>query len=90
MINYKLPSKRITLRSFGFHLRDRGVKVGEKIYNKLVRDKIPQIVQQDNKVPYTHVATQQEVKPLLLQKLIEELEEFKATPNEEELADILK
>ncbi|QIZ07620.1 nucleoside triphosphate pyrophosphohydrolase [Priestia megaterium] len=64
--------------------------MGEKIYNKLVRDKIPQIVKQDKKVPFTHVASEQEVKPLLLHKLIEELEEFKATPNEEELADILE
>lgn len=64
--------------------------MGEKIYNKLVRDKIPQIVKQDNKVPITHVITEQEVKPLLLHKIIEELEEFKATPNEEELADILE
>jgi predicted house-cleaning noncanonical NTP pyrophosphatase (MazG superfamily) len=64
--------------------------VSEKIYNKLVRDKIPQIVKQDNKVPIIHVATEQEVKPLLFQKLTEELEEFKATPNEEELADILE
>jgi predicted house-cleaning noncanonical NTP pyrophosphatase (MazG superfamily) len=64
--------------------------VGEKIYNKLVRDKIPQIVKQDKKLPITHVATEYEVKALLLHKLIEELEEFKATPNEEELADILE
>lgn len=64
--------------------------MAEKIYNKLVRDKIPQIVKQDNKVPFTHVATEEEVKLLLLQKLLEELEEFKATPNEEELADILE
>jgi predicted house-cleaning noncanonical NTP pyrophosphatase (MazG superfamily) len=34
--------------------------------------------------------TEEEVKPLLLHKLIEELEEFKATLNEEELADILE
>jgi predicted house-cleaning noncanonical NTP pyrophosphatase (MazG superfamily) len=64
--------------------------VGEKTYTKLVRDKIPQIIKLDNKVPFTHVATEQEVKPLLLHKLIEELEEFKVTPNEEELSDILE
>lgn len=64
--------------------------MGEIIYNKLVRDKIPQVIKQDNKVPITHFATEQEIKPLLLHKLIEELEEFKATQNEEELADILE
>ncbi|MFP3887645.1 nucleoside triphosphate pyrophosphohydrolase [Priestia filamentosa] len=64
--------------------------MGEKIYNKLVRDKIPQIVKLDNKVPFTYVATEQEVKPLLLHKLIEELKEFENTPNEEELADMLE
>lgn len=64
--------------------------MAEKIYNKLVRDKIPQIIKQANKDPFTYVATVEEVKPLLLLKLIEELEEFKATPNEEELADILE
>lgn len=64
--------------------------MAEKVYNKLVRDKIPQVIEQANSVPFTHVATEEEVKPLLLHKLIEELEEFKATPNEEELADILE
>ncbi|AOY06234.1 nucleoside triphosphate pyrophosphohydrolase [Bacillus subtilis] len=62
--------------------------MGEKIYKKLVRDKVPQIVKQDNKVPFSHIATEKEGK--ILNKLIEELEEFKATPNEEELADILE
>ncbi|KKI91799.1 phosphoribosyl-ATP pyrophosphohydrolase [Bacillus sp. SA1-12] len=61
-----------------------------KVYNKLIRDKIPQIIKQANKEPYTYVATEDEVKPMLLQKLVEELEEFKATPNEEELADMLE
>jgi predicted house-cleaning noncanonical NTP pyrophosphatase (MazG superfamily) len=61
-----------------------------KIYNKLVRDKIPQVIKQANKEPHTYIATEEEVKPLLLEKLVEELEEFKATPNEEELADILE
>ncbi|MEH6942043.1 nucleoside triphosphate pyrophosphohydrolase [Bacillus sp. JJ722] len=62
----------------------------EKIYNKLVRDYIPQIIKENNNVPFTYVATEEEVKPLLLHKLLEELEEFKVTPNEEELADILE
>jgi predicted house-cleaning noncanonical NTP pyrophosphatase (MazG superfamily) len=62
----------------------------EKVYNKLVRDKIPQVIKQASKEPITYVATDEEVKPLILQKLIEELDEFKATPNEEELADILE
>jgi predicted house-cleaning noncanonical NTP pyrophosphatase (MazG superfamily) len=66
------------------------LSVAEIVYNKLVRDKIPQVVKQDNKVPFTHVASVEEVKPLLLRKLIEELDEFTATPNEEELADILE
>lgn len=61
-----------------------------KVYNKLVRDKIPHIIKQANKEPFTYVATEEEVKPFLLGKLIEELEEFKATPSEEELADILE
>jgi predicted house-cleaning noncanonical NTP pyrophosphatase (MazG superfamily) len=64
--------------------------VGEKIYNKLVRDKIPQIVKQDNKVPITYVATKQEVKPLLMHKLIEELEEFKATPKRRRVSGYIR
>ncbi|MGJ7912627.1 phosphoribosyl-ATP pyrophosphohydrolase [Neobacillus sp. LXY-1] len=62
----------------------------EKVYNKLVRDKIPQIIEKDNKIPITNIASKEEVKALLLLKLIEELEEFKETPVEEELADILE
>ena len=63
--------------------------MSEIIYNKLVRDKIPAIIK-NNKVPFLQVATESDVKHLLLGKLIEELEEFKETPNEEELADILE
>jgi len=64
--------------------------MSEIIYNKLVRDKIPTIIKNNNKVPFFQVATKSDVKHLLLNKLIEELEEFKETPNEEELADILE
>jgi predicted house-cleaning noncanonical NTP pyrophosphatase (MazG superfamily) len=62
----------------------------EKIYNKLVRDKIPQIIKQADKKAFFSVVTTEEFKTLLLDKLIEELAEFKDTPNEEEFADILE
>lgn len=62
----------------------------EKIYNKLVRDKIPEIIKQANKQPITYVASVEEGKEMLFDKLVEELEEFKATPTAEELADLLE
>ncbi|TNP14082.1 phosphoribosyl-ATP pyrophosphohydrolase [Bacillus tropicus] len=62
----------------------------EKVYNKLVRDKIPDIINRANKESITYVATEEEAKKMLLRKLVEELEEFKETPIEEELADILE
>lgn len=62
----------------------------EIIYNKLVRDKIPDIIKKNNKTPVTHIASIEEAKELLYHKLLEELNEFKETPNEEELADMLE
>ena len=62
----------------------------EIVYNKLVRDKIPEIIIENGKQPITYVASEQEVKEMLYKKLIEELGEFKETPIEEELADILE
>ncbi|WP_409304709.1 phosphoribosyl-ATP pyrophosphohydrolase [Peribacillus sp. SCS-155] len=62
----------------------------EKVYNKLVRDNIPSIIFKGNKEPITYIATENEAKQMLMDKLIEELEEFKETPIEEELADILE
>ena len=61
-----------------------------KSYHKLVRDKIPQVIKETNKEPFFYVANSEEVKPLILDKLMEELEEFRLTPNEEELADLLE
>ncbi|WP_025027470.1 nucleoside triphosphate pyrophosphohydrolase [Caldalkalibacillus mannanilyticus] len=64
--------------------------MGEQVYNKLVRDKIPEMIKKANKEPITYIATEQEVKERLYAKLVEELEEFKSTPTPEELADILE
>jgi predicted house-cleaning noncanonical NTP pyrophosphatase (MazG superfamily) len=62
----------------------------EIIYNKLVRDKIPEIIEKNNKECKFHIASEDEYISQLYSKVIEELNEFKANPCEEELADILE
>ena len=59
-------------------------------YNKLVRDKIPKIIKENNQLPKTHTANQKEYEQKLKDKLREEVEEFLEDSNEEELADILE
>lgn len=60
------------------------------IYNKLVRDKIPEIIKQKGKTPMTHIANNEEYKEKLYEKLKEEIEEFLKEDNQHELADILE
>ena len=55
---------------------------------KLVRDKIPQIVEDDNCVAVTHIANDGEYWEELKRKLYEEVDEFCEDNCEEELADI--
>jgi len=58
------------------------------IYNKLVRDKIPDILEQKNKQFSFSVMSDEEYKEKLLEKLQEEVSEFLLDPCVEELADI--
>lgn len=60
----------------------------EIIYNKLVRDRIPEIIEKENKEHVIHTATDEEYIGQLYEKVIEELNEFKENPSEEEMADI--
>lgn len=55
---------------------------------KLVRDKIPDIIKANGETPTTHVADDAEYWQALRDKLVEEAQEFAAEPSEEELADI--
>jgi len=64
--------------------------LGEKVYNKLVRDKIPELIREAGKEPIFRVADKHQYKRLLQQKMWEEIEEFIASGNKEELADILE
>jgi len=50
--------------------------MGEIIYNKLVRDNIPQIIQADNQTPVTRVLNDDDYKKALLEKLVEEAREL--------------
>jgi predicted house-cleaning noncanonical NTP pyrophosphatase (MazG superfamily) len=59
-------------------------------YDKLVRDNIPEIIKNKRQVPRIRIADQKEFKEKLLQKLREEVNEFIADENPEELADILE
>ena len=62
----------------------------EIVYNKLVRDNILEIISNNNQKSSYHIATDEEYKNKLLEKLQEEVYEFITDKNEEELADIFK
>lgn len=65
----------------------------EKIYNKLVRDNIPNIIKSNNEIPVTRILKDDEYKCELEKKLLEEYKEvLEAEKNDriEELADMLE
>lgn len=59
-------------------------------YNKLVRDKIIEIIESKGQKAEFHVAEESEYKEKLLEKLLEEIQEFTADQNPEEMADIFE
>ena len=59
-------------------------------YNKLFKDKIPKIINNDGKKAVTHKADKKEYYKKLKEKLKEEVDEFFISDEEEELADILE
>jgi len=61
-----------------------------KIYNKLVRDKIPEIIKASGKSFDVHFAKKEEILPLLETKLNEEVSEYLEAKNLEELADVME
>ena len=60
------------------------------IHNKLVRDKIPQIIEQSGKSCVTRILSDEEYIAALDAKLQEELNEYLSDGSMEELADLLE
>ena len=60
------------------------------IYNKLVRDKIPEIIDASGKTCETDILSDEEYLQMLDEKLDEELAEYHQDKNIEELADLLE
>lgn len=61
-----------------------------KTYNKLVRDKIPQIIEQSGKQAVVEEVSGEEYLQLLKAKLGEELQEYLDSQSVEELADLVE
>ena len=60
------------------------------MYNKLVRDRIPEIIENDGKTCETEILSSEKYIEMLDAKLDEELDEYHKDQNIEELADLLE
>ena len=72
-----------------FGLRERR-DIRLKRYNKLVRDKIPDIIEKDGRNAKYHVLSEEDFIAELDKKLGEEVNEYQEEKNLEEMADILE
>ena len=68
--------------------------MNRKTYNKLIRDKIPEIIKKDNAVPKISELNDKEFKIALKEKLVEEAKELQGAKTDEEilneLSDVLQ
>jgi predicted house-cleaning noncanonical NTP pyrophosphatase (MazG superfamily) len=68
--------------------------MNRKIYNKLIRDKIPEIIKKDNAAPKVSKLSDEQFKTALKEKLVEEAKELlEAKTGEEilnELSDVMQ
>jgi predicted house-cleaning noncanonical NTP pyrophosphatase (MazG superfamily) len=60
------------------------------VFNKLVRDRIPELVAAEGRTCELRTLTGAEFRPALVEKLIEEVEEFRSGGDVAELVDVLE
>lgn len=80
----------VSLNGLKLHCVKNEGYMSKKIYNKLVRDKIPSVIEAKGGKPTTRILDDKEYLEALVNKLGEEYEEFKKDRSTEELADILE
>ena len=61
-----------------------------KVYNKLVRDLIPEVIKNSGKECEIEIADKEQKEELLEAKLMEEVNEYLEDKNLEELADVME
>jgi predicted house-cleaning noncanonical NTP pyrophosphatase (MazG superfamily) len=71
-------------------MRFGSVKKMKKIYNKLVRDRIPEIIESSGKKCQVHILDDKEYLRMIDLKMDEELAEYHKEQNLEELADLIE
>lgn len=59
-------------------------------FDKLVRDRIPDVIEENGETPTVHVAADEEYSERLVEKLDEEVAEYRESRDIDELADILE
>lgn len=59
-------------------------------YNKLVRDKIPELIRESGRKCTSRILSEDEYFDALIEKIIEEIQEYRISGNEEELADVFE
>jgi len=59
-------------------------------YNKLTRDNVPQLIEESGRKQTSRVLDEKGYEEALINKVIEEIEEYRLSKNEEEIADIFE
>lgn len=57
-------------------------------YNKLVRDRVPELIEESGRKQVSRTLNEDEYEQALMDKIVEEIEEYRVSNNEEEIADI--
>ena len=57
-------------------------------YNKLVRDRIHELIEESGRKQISRTLNEDEYEQALMDKIVEEIEEYRVSKNEEEIADI--